>query len=344
MPGSDGGRDSPATTLPHAGSRAGNPAGNHAGGRTGNRTEELSYRLGWLASGTHPGSHRSRITGAGDQYFGNAPLVQGRDARRLDLRSSAIDPLSRTWVREFRQRSRVPVMLLVDLSRSMDFIGHTDRRQLTARFARALGRAAFRRGDPFGLIGAGSRLRRDLIVPPTVTRHAGERIGQALEAFDLDDGGGLAHDGDAAGGVERRRRIPVDERVSAEGLLDAVRWLPQQRALVFVVSDGHLSPTFVERLLRVLVRHEVVLVLLHDSAERQPPARWGLARLADLESGRERLVFLRPGLAERMAAQRAERLALLGRIARRHQASLLEVEDELDLVAVARHFIGRPAS
>lgn len=297
----------------------------------GSRTEELSYRLGWLASGAHPGSHRSRITGSGDRFFGNVPLVQGRDARRLDLRTSAIDPLGRTWVREFRQRSRVPVMLLVDLSRSMTFVGQTDRHRLAARFARALGRGAFRRGDPFGLVAADSRIRRDLILPPTINRHIGERIGQQLERLGQD----REDSADAHDGLHGR---------DAAGLLDAGRWLPQQRSLVFVLSDGHLTPTFVDRLLRGLVRHEVVLVLLLDSAEHQPPARWGLTRLADLETGQERLVLLRPGLAERMAEQRAAHLARLERVARRHQASLLEVEDELDLAAIARHFLGRAST
>lgn len=83
------------------------------------------------------------------------------------------------------------------------------------------------------------------------------------------------------------------------------------------------------------------MVLLLDSAERLPPARWGLSRLADLETGRERLVFLRPGLAERMAAQREQHLQSLARVARRRQASMLRIEDELDLIAIARHFLGR---
>ena len=297
------------------------------------RTEELAYRLGWLASGTHPGSHRSRIIGTGDRYFGNAPLVHGRDARRLDLRASAVDPLARTWVREFRQRSRVPVILLMDVSRSMDFIGNTDRRRLAARFARALGRGAFRRGDPFGLVAADSRVRRELICPPAVTLHAGERIGARIEGLEGVEGLEAASPDEPAG----RRR-------NAEGLLDAVRWLPHQRSLVFVLSDGHLAPAFVDRLLRGLARHDVVLVLMLDSAEHLPPARWGLVRLADLETGRERLVFLRPGLAERMAERRAAHLESLRRIARRNNASLLPVEDELDLTAVAQHFLGRPVS
>lgn len=297
--------------------------------------DELPYRLNWLATGIHPGSHRSRIVGAGETFFGTAPLVQGRDARRLDLRASASDPWSRTWVREFRQRSRVPVMLVVDLSRSIDFVGHADRRDLAARFGRALGRAAFRRGDPFGFIAADARLDRAAILPPTLSLHTGERVAERLARPGLADGGDRSSD---------RSSDRSGDRSSSEGLLEVVRWLPQQPSLVFVLTDGHLEPGFVDRLLRSLSRHDVVFVLLEDSAEHRPPARWGLVRLADLETGRERLVFLRPGLAERMAAERQAHRQALGRVARRHNASMLSVEDELDLQAVARHFLGRGQS
>ena len=326
MAGSDRHRDDRTPARVPARTSAQTPA--RVPAQTPTRLEELGYRLDWLTTAPYPGSHRSRISGAGDRFFGTAPLTQGRDARRLDLRASATDPFARPWVREFRQRSRVPVMLLVDLSRSMDFVGHTDRRRLTARFARALGRAAFRRGDPFGLIAADSTIRHDLTVPPSVTRHSGERIGHRIESFD--------ESFDSTPGDDARA-----SRRNADGLLEATRWLPQRRSLVFLLSDGHLTAPFTDRLLVTLARHDVVVVLLLDSAERLPPARWGLSRLADLETGRERLVFLRPGLAERMAAQQEQHLQSLERVARRRQASMLRIEDELDLIAIARHFLGR---
>ncbi|HSI58490.1 MAG TPA: DUF58 domain-containing protein [Ideonella sp.] len=283
-------------------------------------TEELAYRIRWRASAVQPGSHRSRVAGAGEEFRGVAPLTEGRDARRIDLRASIADPFGRPWVREFRQRSRVPVMLLADLSRSMRFAGKADRLQLTARFARALAHAAFRRGDPFGFIGCDGAVRRELLLPPAVSRHAGEHVAAQLG---------------------RLPALGAAREASAEGLLQAGRWLPQQRSLLFVLSDLYLSPALFEQMLKRLALHEVVVVLLADSVEREPPARWGLVRLADLESGRERLVFLRPGLAERLAALQQARLEYAARLARRHGAWLLVAEDGLDLTAMARHFLAR---
>ncbi|MEF7613437.1 DUF58 domain-containing protein [Aquincola sp. MAHUQ-54] len=282
--------------------------------------EELAYRIRWAAAGVHPGSHRSRVGGAGDDFRGVVPLAEGRDARRLDLRASATDPFGRPWVREFRQRSRVPVVLAADLSRSMGFDGRTQRLQLVARFARALSQGAFRRGDPFGFVGCDETVRREWVLPPAVSRHAGEQVARQLGSLGTREG--------------RTGR-------GAAGLLELARWLPRQRALLFLLSDLYLDAALFERSLARLALHDVVVVLLADSAERQPPRRWGLARLADLETGQERLVFMRPGLAARMAAAQADRIDAAQRSARRHGAALLVAEDTLDLSALARHFLAR---
>jgi uncharacterized protein (DUF58 family) len=281
---------------------------------------EVAYRIRWRADGLQAGSHRSRAVGAGEEFRGVVPLVEGRDARRIDLRASLADPFGRPWVREFRQRSRVPVMLLADLSRSMRFVGEADRTALTADFAQALAQAAFRRGDRFGFVGCDGEVRKELLVPPTRSAHAGALVAARL-----------------AGLGPRAQGRPA----GAQGLLQAVRWLPQKRSLVFVLTDLYWPAGLLDTLLRRLALHEVVVVALADSVETQPPARWGLARLADLETGQERVVVLRPGLAERLAAAQRARREEAARVARHHGAWLLVAEDGLDLPALARHFVAR---
>lgn len=282
--------------------------------------EDLAYRVRWRAGDPHPGGHRSRVAGSGEEFRAVLPLTPGRDARRIALRTSLSDPWGRVWVREFRQRSRAPVVLLADLSRSMRFVGSVDRFETVARLARVLARSAFRRGDPFGFIGCDAQLRRELLLPPALSRHAGDRVSRQLRDLRVQ-------------GAARE--------ASAEGLMQAARWLPRQRTLVFLVSDLCFCAAQFEQTLARLAAHEVVVVLLADSLERQPPARWGLVRLADLENARERLVFLHPGLADQLLAAQQERHHAAARIAQRHGASLLLAQDGLDLAAMARHFLAR---
>lgn len=282
--------------------------------------EEIAYRIGWRAADAHPGGHRSRVSGSGEEFRTVVPLGPGRDARRIDLRASVCDPFGRPWVREFRQRSRVPVVLLADLSRSMRFSGNAGRFELIGRFARALARSSFRRGDPFGFIGCDAQVRRELLLPATLARHAGERVSRQLQAL-------------AVQGAARE--------ASAQGLLQAARWLPRQRTLVFLLTDLYFGAALFDSLLARLAQHEVVTVLLADSLESAPPARWGLVRLTDLESARQRLVLLRPGLAHSLQAAQQARQAQAAHIARRHGAALLVAQDGIDPAALARHFLAR---
>jgi uncharacterized protein (DUF58 family) len=284
--------------------------------------EVIDYRLGWRAAGVRPGSHRSRVAGVGEDFQGLVLFGEGRDARRLDVRASATDALGRAWVRQFRQRSRVPVVMLADLSRSMHFEGCSDRTGELARFARALGRGAARAGDPFGFIGFDRHVPAQPWLVPTRSREAGEHVATWIEHH-------------------ARTAASDPQAEGAEGLLAAARWLPRQRSLLFLLSDLYLDPALMERALASFAAHDCIVLLMADSAERQPPARWGLARLADLESGQERMVLLRPGLESRLAAQQQARRAQARAIARRHGASLLVAEDGVDLVALTRHFLRR---
>lgn len=285
-------------------------------------TAELDYRIRWLATHPFPGSHRARLAGAGQDWRGSVPLTEGRGTLRLDLRASARDPLERAWVHEYTQRSRVPVLMVADLSRSMQFHGRSRRLHSVAQFARAVSAGAFRRGDPFGFIGCDREVRRDWIVPPRVSRDAGERVARRLE--------------DLATSQEHETRAQAR---GADALALLAPWLPRRRALVFLLSDLHMDPALFERSLARLVAHEVIVLLLADSAERQPPARWGLARLQDLETGRERLLFLRPGQAQRMAQAQHEHQQRMRQLARRHHAGLVVAEDGIDLAQVARQFL-----
>lgn len=289
---------------------------------------ELPYRLRWRSGDSHAGSHRARLVGGGEDFRGLVPLGEGRDARRIDLRASATDPWGRAFVREFRQRSRVPVMLLADLSASMRFAGRADRLGLVGELARVLARSAFRRGDPFGFIGCDHQVRRDLMLPPVVSR-------AAIDAWLARVQPGFSRPADGAPGPG------VTPGPDAQGLLEAARWMPRQRSLVFLLSDLYLPQALLEQSLRQLAPHEVVVVLLADSAEFQPPARWGLVRLADLESGRERLLLLRPGLAARLAARQRERIDAARRQVQRLGANLLFIEDRLDVAALGRQMVER---
>src|SRR4029077_21135885 len=103
----------------------------------------------------------------------------------------------------------------------------------------------------------------------------------------------------AAQEISARLRAFEPVRAGATALGEAAAGLPPRRSLVFLLSDFYLPFELIDEVLGRLAHHEVVPVVLRDSAELELPA-FGLARLRDAESGIERSLILRKALAERL--------------------------------------------
>ena len=276
--------------------------------------EEFHYRLGWRSRGHLPGAHRATQSGAGFEFVGHRSLANGGDARRLDIRASLRDPFERWQVRVFSQRSAVPVVLVADLSASMAIHGQQDKWATLTRFARTLAWSVSRNGDLFSFVGCDDAVRADLFIPPT------QRRGAALEL------------------TTRLDAARPAGRSGAGGLLQAFQWLPQRRSLVFLLSDFHFPLAVAEQLLASLRMHDIVPVVLWDPVETCVPRGRGLLRLQDSESGRHRMVWLRPGLQERWRQTLGERRTALRRLCELRGRAALIIERAVDPDQITRYF------
>lgn len=275
---------------------------------------EFYYRSAQPALGQFPGHHRSRRGDSGHEFRSHVPITHASDARRLDLLASLRDPLGQWLVRLASERKAIPVYAVADLSASMGYVGERRRLDVLADFTESLAWSAWRTGDPFGFVGCDERVRPEWVQPPVRSRGAGSALAQRL-----------------------RRFAPAGR--GANGLADAHRMLQRQRSLVFLLSDFHLPIDAIDRVLDALAMHEVVPVLLWDRAEFEPPpARTGLAALRDAETGRQRLLWLRPALRARWIERIEARHDALDQLFRRHRLRPLKLLDGFDAEAVTAHF------
>lgn len=279
---------------------------------------EFVYRSMRPALGHFPGHHRSRLGDSGQEFRSHLPLQDAPDARRLDLLASLRDPLGQWLVRLASERKAIPVYAVADLSGSMGYEGERRRMDVLADFTESLAWSAWRTGDAFGFVGCDETVRADWFMPLVRTRGAGVELARRLRAFRPSGQG-------------------------AAGLAEAHRMLRRQRSLVFLMSDFHLPVAELDRVLNSLSHHEVVPVLLWDRAEFVPPggASSGAGRLAnvvDIESGRRRLLWLRPSLRARWQQQLEARQQALDAMFRRHRLRPLRMLDGFDADAVTTYF------
>jgi len=276
--------------------------------------QEFHYKVRWRSRGAHSGFHASTHTGGGFEFRGHAPLIEGRDPRRIDLRASARDPFEQLYVRVFHQKAAIPVYALTDLSASMSF---GRKPEILADFIAACAYSAHRTGDSFAFIGCDHRVRRDFHLPLTRARAAGQVLADGLRQ--------LGHWG----------------RDSA-ALADAIRFFDERRALVFLISDFHFPAALLAGVLASLARHTVVPVVVRDSNEERELPAFGLLRLKDSETGTTRTVFARPALNRRIRVAADERDKNLKRLAGRLASPPLYLVDRLRVDAVSEYFLGLP--
>jgi len=275
--------------------------------------QQLTWSLRWRVHGVRPGAHRGVGSGRLGELRTLVPLDRSPDVRRIDLRASLRDPFQRWYVREYTPRTAARVCMLVDLSGSMSFAD--GRRECINDLCRAIAFAARRNGDAFALYVCGHEVREQAS-RPVWARPNPEALSSAIEA-------------EHAIGAH-----------AEQGLEQAAQRLGMPRKLVFVVSDFEFEQDAQQRVCEALSRHDVIPIQLGADPLAQLPD-WGLAELNDLESGRQRLVWLRPALLRRWRAQAKQRADALLALYARFGWRILPQHGALDLERLAAHLMVR---
>lgn len=265
---------------------------------------DLPYRIIWRSRALRQGIHRSKQSGAGGIFRDFATLLEHRDPRRIDLRQTLRDPFEALHVRRFEEKSRIGVTMLVDLSGSMGFEGASRKMALVADLARVFAMAVRRAGDTFALYAADDHVREELSALPSRS-HAGEED------------------------MVARLRAYVPVRRGASGLIKAAARVGRKRNMVLIVSDFLLPDAEMEALFEALSGHDIVPIRIVDSRESAELPSWGLIELADLETGRRRLVAMRPSLKADWQRRIEERRSFFRALAARHGRTPFEITDAI---------------
>jgi len=271
--------------------------------------QEFYYRIWWRPRGPRPGHHRGTQRGGVSDFLGYLPLLSFPDPRRLDILTSLRDPFEEWRVRVYSQNTAISVYLIADLSASMGFSGALRKLDVLSDLTASLGYTAFRTGDSFSFIGCDETVRKEFILPPTHARDAGVEWGGRLRTF-------------RATGK------------NAAGLLQAQNFLRSQRGLVFLVSDFHFP----------LSRHQIVPIVLWDKAEFETLPASGIAWVRDSETGRRRVLWLRPDFWEKTAKRFAQRRRDLEHVFAANQIQPFFLSGAFKAERLTEYFLSRGAS
>ncbi len=263
----------------------------------------FNYRMPSRACSAFPGVHTGQIVGSGQLFKRHIPLLARPDPRRIDLRASVLDPFEQFKVRVFQQPSQLTVYLIVDLSASMGYQGSINKQQVIADCLLSIAGSAAYVGDRFGFIGCADADKSDYFIPASA---AGQTQVRQL--------------------AEHLRNNPLQGQ--AQKLIDVSRYLPPQSALVFLLSDFYFPAARIKQLTHTLQQHFVVPLVVWDKQEYIQLPDWGSMRLRDMETGKQRTLFLRPALKQKIIKAFCQRKKDLQQLFRGFGYEPLFIENE----------------
>jgi uncharacterized protein (DUF58 family) len=265
------------------------------------RVWRIPYHMRWRAQHLRLGQHRSRLRGAGREFDQLKESPNGEGLRAINWAATARRGGTPLLVNTYYEEKDITVMLLADMSASMDFGSvRLSKKTLVAEISASLVYSALMAHDRIGLLGFTSQV--EIYLPPRRARSYQQAIPEAIRH-----------------GTYAQSRANF---ATAAAMLEARL---KQPALIFLLSDFLTDdfPTLSPALARLRARHDVIALVIADPREEALPQGYARMAVRDLETGEVMVYDFSLKNRQMMAAT-----------ARAHQAHLQQMLQHLDIAAV----------
>ncbi len=217
----------------------------------------FALRIRAIADALVFGQESSRFRGAGIEFDQSRPYQTGDPVRHLDWRVSA--RTGRPFLKEYEAPRQIPVILLIDDSRSMrvSSVPDTSKFEEACLIAGGIALAATDRVNPVGFAGLGSL---GFHRPPSASRT------QLLNS------------------LNEIRALPPSPKTAIAQRIDALLPSLPAKSLLIALTDLH-DPDAIPALRNAAQRHDLLVIQLTDPSEACLP-KHAILRSGEAETGR----------------------------------------------------------
>lgn len=223
------------------------------------QVRQIEIKTKGLVNQVFSGEYHSVFKGRGMVFSEVREYQFGDDIRNIDWNVTA--RFGHPFVKVFEEERELTIMLLVDLSGSLNFgSAEKTKQQIAAEISAILAFSALKNNDKVGLILFTDRIEK--FVPPRKGKTHVLRIIRELLSFE-----------------------PSGKQTNIKGALEYLNNTIKKRSIAFLLSD--FIDDGYDKILRICGRkHDLIGVVLHDEREANFP-NIGLVKLKDSESGKE---------------------------------------------------------
>ena len=227
------------------------------------KVRKIEIKARGLSSNVFAGQYHSAFKGRGMAFSEVREYQYGDDVRDIDWDVTA--RFNKPYVKVFEEERELTVMLMIDVSGSLDFGTQRQmKRDMVTEIAATLAFSAIQNNDKIGVIFFSDKIEK--YIPPKKGRKHILYIIREMLDFHAES-----------------RRTDVGQAV------EFLTSVSKRRCTAFLMSDFYVRQDFLQQLTIANRKHDVVAIQIYDKRARELPDV-GLMKVTDAETGFEQYV------------------------------------------------------
>ena len=227
------------------------------------KVRKIEIKTRGLSSNIFAGQYHSALKGRGMAFSEVREYQFGDDVRVIDWNLTA--RFHRPYVKVFEEERELTVMLLIDVSGSLDFGTQKQmKRDMVTEIAATIAFSAIQNNDKIGVVFFSDRIEK--YIPPKKGRKHILYIIREMLNFQ-----------------------PESKRTDVKQAVEFLSSVQKRRTTAFILSDFYVRDEFQQSLQICNRKHDVVAIQVYDQRARELPDV-GLMKVVDAETGHEQYV------------------------------------------------------
>ena len=227
------------------------------------KVRKIEIKTRGLSSNIFAGQYHSAFKGRGMAFSEVREYQFGDDVRDIDWNVTA--RFHRPYVKVFEEERELTVMLLIDVSGSLDFGTQKQmKRDMVTEIAATIAFSAIQNNDKIGVVFFSDKIEK-YIPPKKGRKHILYIIREMLDYH------------------------PESKRTDVKQAVEFLSSVQKRRTTAFILSDFYVRNDFQQSLQIANRKHDVVAIQVYDQRAKELPDV-GLMKVVDAETGYEQYV------------------------------------------------------
>ena len=227
------------------------------------KVRKIEIKTRGLSSNIFAGQYHSAFKGRGMAFSEVREYQFGDDVRDIDWNVTA--RFHRPYVKVFEEERELTVMLLIDVSGSLDFGTQKQmKRDMVTEIAATIAFSAIQNNDKIGVVFFSDKIEK--YIPPKKGRKHILYIIREMLDFQ-----------------------PESKRTDVKQAVEFLSSVQKRRTTAFILSDFYVRNDFMQSLQIANRKHDVVAIQVYDQRAKELPDV-GLMKVVDAETGFEQYV------------------------------------------------------